>query len=590
MSALRLRDAALLAACCAVLSAFPLLFNRTLSTHETTHCQNVREMRSDGDWVIPHYGGRPWLERPPLPFWLTIPVIELFGDRPATYRLASALVGAGCVLLVAWIASLWYGRAVGLLSGLALATLRQFNHYAAGPEAEIFLCAVVTAAMALFVHLEFRLRPAEGEPWLVGRRPWALLAFFVVLGLTNLVKGLFFGDAFILLPIAAYLLCGEKPLALVRRYVWLPGWLAFAVCGAAWAVAAYVRHPDVVELWFSDYGGRLNQGFMREPAYYYLLHLPWAIFPWSLLAFAALALTWRAALTQGRTPERFLWCWALVPLAFLSIPQGKHQHYLLPALAPWAILGALGGVRLWGYLREAPWFSKPWPALLALAVPGDAAIYFLARRHSLPIVLLEVALIAWPTLVLLAWFSLSRKNRWAAAAAAFALLAVVSWTLHAQPRLLHDRYADDRAFVRSVQDRVPADATLLVLDDWGPLDASWLLFHLGRGKLLHNVTFLRDERVGGPEVYVVARRHRAKAMAAFGPCERLFESASSRGEPSPDYRLGLYRLRIEAARQAGPVYVSPMQATGRRPGPWLADPDQRSQSSPAAGFTASAGR
>src|SRR3954447_12919382 len=175
MQPLRLRDFALLAACCAILSAFPILFNRTLSTHETVHCQNVREMRADGDWVIPHYGRRVWLERPPLPFWLTIPVLEVFGDGPASFRLASALAGCVCVLLVGWIASAWYGRGVGLLGGVALATLRQFNHYAAGPEAEIFLCAAVLAPMALFVHLEFRLRPVEGESWLIGKRPWALL-------------------------------------------------------------------------------------------------------------------------------------------------------------------------------------------------------------------------------------------------------------------------------------------------------------------------------------------------------------------------------------------------------------------------------
>src|SRR5262249_61538522 len=83
MPSLRFRDLALLAACCAVLSAFPLLFDRTLSTHETVHCQNVREMRADGDWVIPHYGGRPWLERPPLPFWLTLPLPHLLRPHAA---------------------------------------------------------------------------------------------------------------------------------------------------------------------------------------------------------------------------------------------------------------------------------------------------------------------------------------------------------------------------------------------------------------------------------------------------------------------------------------------------------------------------
>jgi hypothetical protein len=549
-------------------------------------------MRTDGDWVIPHYGGRPWLERPPLPFWLTLPVLSALGDHATSYRLTSALVGLGCVLTVGWVASLWFGRGVGLLSGVALATLHLFNHYAAGPEAEIFLCAAVTACIATFAYLEFRLRNGPGadrEPWLLGRRPLALLAFFVLLGLTNLVKGLFFGDAFVILPAAVYLLWGERPLSYVRRYVWLPGWLAFAACGAAWAVAAYARHPDVVDLWLSDYRGRLDQGFMREPAYYYAMNLPWALIPWTLPALAALALTWRRALTQGRTPERFLWCWALVPLIFLSIPQGKHRHYLLPAVAPWAILGALGAERLWRLLREAAWLKSPWRVPLAVGVAAEVAIYLFV-----PAPLCVPALCLCPVLVALAWLALSRPNPWAAGTATFAWVCLVSWAAHAEPRLFEDRYADDRDFLAAALARQEEGGeALLVLDDWGPLDASWSLFYLdGRARLLHNVSFLLDERVaGGPEVLVVARRLRAPALAAYGSSELLFESHHSRGEEAgTEYRLGLYRVRVEAPRHAGPpAYVSPMQATGRAPGPWLRPTDVRAQSPPPSSSSAPTG-
>jgi hypothetical protein len=148
--------------------------------------------------------------------------------------------------------------------------------------------------------------------------------------------------------------------------------------------------------------------------------------------------------------------------------------------------------------------------------------------------------------------------------------------LHAQPRLLHDRYAADRDFVEEVITDVPDGDELFVLDDWGPLDASWLLFYLdGRARLLHNATFLLDERVEGPEVYVVARRLRVPALASFGDCDCLYESGSSRGEPSPDYRLGLYRLRLHAPGSVRTAHVSPMQATGRASGPWLHAPQQR---------------
>ena len=42
-----------------------------------------------------------------------------------------------------------------------------------------------------------------------------------------------------------------------------------------------------------------------------------------------------------------------------------------------------------------------------------------------------------------------------------------------------------------------AGQRLLVMDDDAPLNASWLLFYLdGRGRLLHNITFLRADDIG----------------------------------------------------------------------------------------------
>src|SRR5262249_38055342 len=280
----------------------------------TVHCQNAREMRADGDWLIPHYGGRPWVERPPLPFWITIGVVEVFGDTPLGYRSAAMLMAIPCVLMVGWMASVWFGRGIGLASGLILATMQEFTHYSAGPEADIFLCTIVTAAIALFVHLEFQRRPAdpsESRRWLAWR-PWPVLAFFLVLGLTNLAKGLFFGTIFVLLPTVGYILLSWDWQAL-RRYVWLWGWLAFLLVGALWHMAAYLRYPGILDFWHSDYLGRVNEGYMCEPFWYYFAQLPLVVFPWTIPAFFSLWLTQSAARGEKRSPERFLWCWAMMP-------------------------------------------------------------------------------------------------------------------------------------------------------------------------------------------------------------------------------------------------------------------------------------
>jgi len=150
------RDFAVLIAFSVVLFSFMILYDRPLGNHETVHCVNIREMRADGDWIIPHMGGRPWLERPPLPFWLTMPLVSVFGDTSRAYRVAPLLVALPVILMAGWIASLWFGRRVGLLAGMILATCREFTHYAVAPECDMFLCGVITTAIWLFVYLEFR--------------------------------------------------------------------------------------------------------------------------------------------------------------------------------------------------------------------------------------------------------------------------------------------------------------------------------------------------------------------------------------------------------------------------------------------------
>src|SRR4051812_49489191 len=41
-----------------------------LTYHEAFVAQAAREMIAGGDVVVPTIGGRPWLEKPPLPIWL----------------------------------------------------------------------------------------------------------------------------------------------------------------------------------------------------------------------------------------------------------------------------------------------------------------------------------------------------------------------------------------------------------------------------------------------------------------------------------------------------------------------------------------
>jgi len=255
---LRWWDYLSLAAFCLLLFGYYMVCGRPLSMHEARVPQTAREMLQNAsvqsaspmaiadNWLFPKSGGRPWLERPPLPHWIMIGTSLILGQRCDTewiVRLPSVILGTLVVLLSAWMASVWFGRSVGLLSGFMLATMYEFYTYSILAEDEIYLAALVTLAMALFVHLEF----ASGRQWdrrvtFLGNRPWQVWGLFIVLGLSNLVKSPLLGVVVVAGPIGVFLLLNMQWPRL-RRYVWETGWILCIVLSAPgrWGPSMRIR-------------------------------------------------------------------------------------------------------------------------------------------------------------------------------------------------------------------------------------------------------------------------------------------------------------------------------------------------------------
>jgi len=70
--------------------------------HEARLPELAREIvQGKSNWLLPLSGGRPWLERPPLPHWYTAGSMWLFGQTHTEWvaRLPAALMGTILVLL-----------------------------------------------------------------------------------------------------------------------------------------------------------------------------------------------------------------------------------------------------------------------------------------------------------------------------------------------------------------------------------------------------------------------------------------------------------------------------------------------------------
>ncbi len=354
-------------------------------------------------------------------------------------------------------------RRVGMLAGCVHATMYEIAQYSWLAEDEIFLCALVTAAVACFVHIEFS-RGESLEPGsrsFVGHRTRRLAALFVLLGLTNLAKGLLFGTVMSLVPIGAFLL-GTRDPRRILFYFWLPGWALFALIAAAWPFAAWLRFPDVTQVWWYDHGGRLDGHYadITQPWYYYLKLLPTIIAPWIALVPWSAAVTWRKAWEDRSSAERFVWGWAiLVPLVF-SIPTGKHHHYMLHAVAPWSILTAFGLARLYAVLQTGPaWLRNPWPALGTIGIPVAAALWLTRHKTGLSTEHLVLLSLAAPLFgVLLAW-GLTQSRPRLAGGFLFGLVASGFLFGHVAAGKWFDQSRQDAVFLAQVREYVGADKT-----------------------------------------------------------------------------------------------------------------------------------
>jgi 4-amino-4-deoxy-L-arabinose transferase-like glycosyltransferase len=538
---------------------------RPLTMHEARLPECAREMLHRGDWLLPTSGGRPWLERPPLPHWCVIAAMKLSGhdDRVWVVRLPSTIAGTVTVLLTAWMAGRLFGRTAGIVSGLMLATSYEFYVYACQAEDDIYLAALVALGMALFVRAEL----LPGSPQRIGRfgfvsgRPWTVLGFFTVLGLTNLTKGPLLGLVFYLGgPVGVFLLFRSwvtRTLQLIARYFWLWGLLVTIALTVAWPAWAYHNYPDVLQNFKYDYGGRMNSAYteLNEPWYYYAYELPTTFLPWSVVLLVAAGWRWiefrrghRATLLPGKhnLPAWLMVIWGIVPVLLLSVPSGKHHHYLVPFVAPWAVLAAAAGLEIVrkttraGVQRAPGSHETSNTRVLHEGKPALSPRFFFAG-----VVFLGLAYCAGQSLI-------AGKT---------------------------DHTIDDTAFLIRARNEVPADVPLFIDAKMGPignLDFFRTQFYSrSSAVLLHNLSFLRDKTITAPVVYVICRQKDERILKQLGTIEQVDQSAQSHQEWDDKTRVNfgkftLYRLVFarDLIRYPAPGQMTNLQAMERAPGPW----------------------
>ncbi|ABI83351.1 glycosyltransferase family 39 protein [Francisella tularensis] len=296
----------------------------------------AREMLSSGNWVTPTINGVPFLDKPPLYYWLEATSMHFFGITPLAIRLPQALFGIlGCISIYVFGRYL-YSRFAGVLASFILAA--NVLYFFEAHYANMDLIVATLLLIAFFLCLT-SLKQTKTK----NKRLLMYAAYFVS-ALAFLTKGLI-AIVFPCMTIFVWMLITNNWYRLKELYV-PTGAVLFVVIVTPWLVLAQQQNPDFLYFffYFQQFYRFVGHGFNNAigPWFYFVIIL--AVFlPFSILLlnrlFKGAKIIWQNRKQDSTTLLIALWC--LLILIFFSIPSSKIVSYILPIFAPLSLLMAL---------------------------------------------------------------------------------------------------------------------------------------------------------------------------------------------------------------------------------------------------------
>ena len=160
---------AMLAALAGTLFLFHLGTYGLWEPDEARYAEIAREMLASHNFIVPHLNYVPYIEKPPLLYWLSAGSMKLLGINEFAARLpnaGAALIGVFATYLFA-LRTFDHGRA--LLAGAVLATSALYAVMAQVLTTDLLLTAAITITMFAF-FLQWRDGGRRSEALTVKRR------------------------------------------------------------------------------------------------------------------------------------------------------------------------------------------------------------------------------------------------------------------------------------------------------------------------------------------------------------------------------------------------------------------------------------
>jgi 4-amino-4-deoxy-L-arabinose transferase-like glycosyltransferase len=292
----------------------------------------AKQMVESGDWLFPHRGRELYSDKPPVLMWSEAAAYEVTRNWRIAFLLPSLLAGLLTIGLTYDLGRRFWNHKAGLYAAIAVLFAFQFMYQVKRAQIDPLIMGWITLAnWGLLLHF------LRGPNW---RAYW--LGCFAA-GVGVITKGV---GILALLMFAPYLFARWRGWDGVTRTThsglrWFGGILAFLAPILTWGIAVLLVAKSrgtaeytayVNDLFFRQTAGRYSGSWSHpQPFYYYLPIVLFNWFPMSLAYIGAVPQWWRD-LKAGESRILLPLGWTFLILIFFSIPVGKRDVYLMPAL------------------------------------------------------------------------------------------------------------------------------------------------------------------------------------------------------------------------------------------------------------------
>ena len=310
---------------------FSFTYNLQISLFEGTeglYGQIVREMVQSGEYLRLTFQGQKYISKPPLFFWMTGGLTQLFGDNEIALRLPGALFSLGTMVLTCVLGRTLFSWNVGFWAAFIFATNHVFLWYGRR--------VLTDSALTFFMTLALL-------GWVLGNRKgsssgWYAVTFLGMM-LGTMTKGLH-GFALPFLLILTYSILVRDFHALKRWGFWVAG-ILFIISMKAWASLLGTSsrwHFNWSVLLLDSFNWDLSGGTGRTPKIPSYLYLLWFdFFPWSVLIPSSLIVLFRMRPFRKNPAVLFILLWFLGYLLVLCLSIWRREPYLMPLVPGFAL-------------------------------------------------------------------------------------------------------------------------------------------------------------------------------------------------------------------------------------------------------------